>query len=308
MLREQAAALGAVARQDAFKERAGEFSATSRAFLDRLVEAGQRRRLAAERQSLEGLQRETNRLLRSVLIEQQIQVREGEFESRAFVRPVAGGQPAPTLESLLSFHSQATLAGDDTAAEWARRQLEAQRPLATDADVQRRIDLATDRPDRVNPSLISAYVEAMRGQSLDEMERFVAESVAAKDANACMAAFVLAREEADGIRLRWVRQLLDGIDDFPDSALNTLRAVEATARDGEREAALAQAEFAISQVEAEAKLPGLEAPSEAEVALRSAIAAKPAARPGEPIGLALDRRGILEGEQPVEITEPSPVG
>ncbi len=305
--REQATAL-AQSLGKTLKTRAGEFSGTSRAFLDRLVEASQRRKLAAERTSLEGLQRETNRLLRSVLVEQQIQVRQAEFESRAFVRPVAGGQPAPTVEGLLAFHSQATLAGDDAATEWARRQLEAQRPLATDADVQRRIDLAADRPDRVNPSLISAYVEAMRGQSLDEMERFVAESVAAKDANACMAAFVLAREEADGIRLRWVRQVLEGIDEFPETALTTLRAVEATTRDGEREAAMAQAEFAIAQVEAEAKLPGLEAPSDAEIARRSAIAAKPAARPGEPIGLALDRRGMFEGEEPAEITEPSPVG
>lgn len=305
--RERATAL-ADSLGKALKAQAGEYSATSRAFLDRLIEASQRRKLAAERVSLEGLQRETNRLLRSVLIEQQIQVRQPEFESRAFVRPVGGGQPAPNLESLLAFHSQANLAGDDAAAEWARRQLEAQRPLAADPDDQRRIDLATDRPDRVNPRLISAYVEAMQGQAPDEMERFVNESIAAKDANACMAAFVLAREEADGIRLRWVRQVLNGVDEFPEPALTTLRALEATTREEERDAALAQAEFAIAQAEVEAKLPGLEAPSDQEIARRSAIAAKPAARPGEPIGLALERRGILAGEEPAEAIETSPVG
>ena len=101
------------------KEQAGEFTGASRAFLDRLVDATQRRKLAAERTSLEGLQRETNRLLRSVLVEQQIQVRRPEFESRAYVRPVAGGTPAPTLESLLAFHSHATVAADDSAAEWS---------------------------------------------------------------------------------------------------------------------------------------------------------------------------------------------
>lgn len=305
--RQQAAALAdGLARS--LRERAGEFTGVSRAFLDRLVEASQRRKLAAERTSLEGLQRETNRLLRSVLIEQQIQVRQSEFESRAFVRPVAGGAPAPTLESLLAFHSHAAVAADDAAAEWARRQLEAYRPLVASPEDQRKIDLTTDRPDRVNPDLISAYIDAMHGQSTDEIERFVSESVTSKDANACMAAFVLARQEPDGIRLRWVRQVLEGVGEFPDSALTALRALEATARDDDREAALAQAEFASAQAASEARLADLEAPSEAELARRAAIAAKPAARPGEPIGLALDRRGTLEGERPFDSNEATPVG
>ncbi len=224
--RQQVAAL-AEGVERALKQRAGEFSTVSRAFLDRLVEASDRRKLAAERTSLEGLQRETNRLLRSVLVEQQIQVRQGEFESRAYLRPVAGGQPAPTLETLLAFHSHASIAGDDSAAEWGRRQLEAFRPLVQNADDQRRIDLATDRADRVNPRLVAAYVDAMQDQPPEEMERFVTESVASKDANACMAAFVMAREVPDGIRLRWVRQVIEGIEEFPDSALTTLRALEA---------------------------------------------------------------------------------
>jgi hypothetical protein len=293
--RQRVAAL-AEGLEKALKQRAGDYSTVSRAFLDRLIEASERRKLAAERTSLDGLQRETNRLLRSVLVEQQIQVRKAEFESRAYLRPVAGGQPAPTLETLLAFHSHATVAGDDSAAEWGRRQLEGFRPLVQNPEDQRRIDLATDRADRVNPRLVGAYVDAMQEQPPEEMERFVVESVASKDANACMAAFVMAREVPDGIRHRWVRQVLEGIEEFPDSALTTLRALEATARDEDREAALAQAEFAIAQAAAEAKLPGLEAPSEAERARRDAIAAKPAARPGEPIGLALDRRGAFEGE------------
>jgi hypothetical protein len=300
--RQQAASL-AENVEKALKQRAGEYSSVSRAFLDRLIEASERRKLAGERSSLEGLQRETNRLLRSVLIEQQIQVRRDEFEARAYFRPVAGGQPAPTLETLLAFHSHASVAGDDSAAEWGRRQLEAFRPLVQNPDDQRRIDLATDRADRVNPRLVAAYVDAMQEQPPEEMAHFVAESVASKDANACMAAFVMAREVPDGIRHRWVRQVLEGIEEFPDTALTTLRALEATARDEDREAALAQAEFAIVQAFAEAKLPGLEAPSEAERARRDAIAAKPAARPGEAIGLALDRRGAFEGEAISEYPE-----
>jgi hypothetical protein len=293
--RQQAAAL-AEGLGKSLKDRASDYTTVSRAFLDRLIEASERRKLAAERTSLEGLQRETNRLLRSVLVEQQIQVRREEFETKTFVRPVAGGQPAPTLDGLLSFQSHATLAGDDAAVEWGRRQLEAYRPLVRNPEDHRRIDLATDRPDRVNPRLVSAYVDAMQDQPTEEMERFVSESVASRDANACMAAFVMAREVADGIRLRWVRQVLEGIEEFPDTALTTLRALEATARDEDREAALAQAEFAVGLAVAEAKLPGLQAPSEAEVARRAEIQARPAARPGEAIGLALDRRGSFEGE------------
>jgi hypothetical protein len=304
--RERAAALAdGIART--LKERAGEFSNTSRAFLDRLIEAAENRRHAVERASLEGLQRETNRLLRSVLVEQQIQVRRSDFEDRAFIRPVAGGQPAPTLESLLAFHQTAALGGDEAAAEWARRQLEGYRPLVSNPDDHRRIDVATDRPDRVNPRLVETYIEAMQGEQHPELERFVAESIAAKDANACMAAFVLARQAEDGSRLRWVRMVLEGIGQFPDAALATLRELEANARAADRDAAMAQAEFIIGQAEAEAKLPGLEAPTAAELARRAAIEALPMAKLGEPIGLALGRRGVLEGEDPTGSTEPATV-
>src|SRR4051812_41654670 len=51
--------------------RADGFSAAPRAFLDRLVEANEARKHSRERASLEVLQRETNRLLRETLIEQQ---------------------------------------------------------------------------------------------------------------------------------------------------------------------------------------------------------------------------------------------
>ena len=146
----------------------------------------------------------------------------------------------------------------------------------------------------------------MRGQGLEEMERFVAESVAAQDANACMAAFVLAREEADGIRLRWVRQVLEGIDEFPDTALTTLRALEATTRDDEREAAVAQAEFAAAQAEAEARLPGLEAPSDREIARRvrdRRQARRPAGRADRPG--PRPSRDVRRARRSIEPTDPS---
>lgn len=293
--REQAAALAAGVGR-ALRERAGAFSPTPRLFLDRLTEAAEAKRLAAERTSLEGLQRETNRLLRSVLVEQQIQARAGEFEGRSYSRAVSGGSPAPTLDGLLAFHESSTLAGDDAAAEWARRGLEAFRSRTTGDDDRRRIDRATDRPDRVNPRLVSDYIEAMEGRAPEALESFVAEAVATRDANACMAAFVLARQAPEGGRLRWVRQVLDALNDFPVAALAALRALEVEARDADRDAATAQAEDATARAEAEARLDGLEAPSPADLARRSAMEGIPVARPGEAIGLALSRRGLFDGE------------
>ena len=55
------------------------FSASPRVFLDRLVEASELRKRSRDHLSLEGLQRETNRLLRQTLVEQQLQNRAGEF-------------------------------------------------------------------------------------------------------------------------------------------------------------------------------------------------------------------------------------
>src|SRR4051812_36227529 len=68
--RETAAAAAARLRDD-LKARADAFSGSPRAFLDRLVEASQARKLSREHLSPEGLQRETNRLLRLTLVEQQ---------------------------------------------------------------------------------------------------------------------------------------------------------------------------------------------------------------------------------------------
>ncbi|MBX6316354.1 MAG: hypothetical protein IRY99_26100, partial [Isosphaeraceae bacterium] len=220
--RERAAAAAAGLRERLLT-RADGYSPVPRAFLDRLVEVSEARQKARERQTLESLQRETNRLLRLGLIEQQIVHRAAEFEARSFRRPLAGGQPAPTLEGLLAFHEAATQAGDDAAREWARRQLERLRPSTSDPDDQRRIDEACDRPDQVNPRTVIRYLEALRDRSADERERFVAEAIAASDASACAAAFALAREAPEGAALRWVRAVLDGLKSFPDAALTALR-------------------------------------------------------------------------------------
>lgn len=279
---------------EGLRRRADGFSPAPRAFLDRLVEASDARARAREGLTLEGLQRETNRLLRQSLVEQQLVGRAAEFEGRAFVRPMTGGPPAPTLDSLLDFHEAAVQAGDEAAREWGRRQLEGYRSRVLNADDQRKIDRACDRPDVVNPRTVVGYLDAVRGRGPEGLEAFVGQALRSRDASACAAAFVLAREAADGPRARWVRDVLEGLGSFPDAAIESLRSWEADARRAEADAARAQADFAAALAEAEARFPGLDAPSEAELARRARDQARPVARldQGEPIGLALGRRGL----------------
>jgi hypothetical protein len=268
------------------------FSATPRVFLDRLIEASNARKRAREHMSLEGLQRETNRLLRLSLIEQQLVNRAHEFEGKTFVRSFSGGQPAPTLDSLLAFHETASQSGDDAAQEWARRQLEAIRGRVTDPAGQRRIDRACDRPEVVNPRLVASYLEAIRGGDFDQAEPFVENALESRDANACVAAFLLARDEPRGTAVRWVRDVLDGLSQFPNAALAALREFEAEARSADTEAARAQADYAVALAESQVRFQGVEAPTDDELDRQDRIRAKPVARLGEPIGLALDRRGF----------------
>ena len=293
--REKANAAVAQLRND-LRERAEGHSSVSRVFLDRLVEASNARMRARERMSLEQLQRETIKLLRMSLIEQQMQTRSVEFEGKVSVRPMTGGPAAPTLQSLLSFHEMAGNAGDEAAREWARRQLEGCRSRAIDPDDQRKIDVACDRPDTINPRLVANYVESLQNADDDSLETFANEAIGARDANACVAAFVIAREAPQGVRARWVRTVLGGLNEYPDAALATLRTLEAEARNEDSEGARAHAEFAIAVAETRTRLPGLETPSEAEIARQARILGKPIAQPGEPIGLALDRRGATAEE------------
>ena len=232
-----------------------------------------------------------------MLVEQQLVNRASEFEGRAFVRSMTGGVPAPTLDSLLAFHHQAAQAGDEAAREWARRQLEAMRSRTFSADDQRRIDLACDRPDRLNPRLVSRYVEAMGDRPAEEREQFVAEALESRDASACAAAFVLAREAPEGVAARWVRSVLEHLSVFPDAAISAVRCWEADARGADAEAARAAAEYAAVLAETEARLPGLEAPSEAKLERLGRIQSRPVAQPDEPIGLNLQRRGLQRDEE-----------
>ena len=64
------------------------------------------------------------------------------------------------------------------------------------------------------------------------------------------------------------------------------------------EAARAQADYAVALAEAQVRFNGLEAPSGEDLARLARVEAKPVAKLGEPIGLALDRRGSAPGSAP----------
>ena len=297
--RERADAFASGLREQ-LNRRAEDYSPAPREFLGRLVQADELRRRSREVQSPSALQREANRLLRDLLLEQQVVNRRAEFEARASVRPIGGGPAVPTLESLLEFQRLADLAGDDSAREWGRRELEAFRPRAASEEDRRQIDLATDRPDRVNVRVAGRYVDAIRARPESEQAEFAERALEAGDANACVAAFLLAREAPDGLRANWVRKLLDGLSSFPDSAIVALRACEAEARDAEAREARTVADRVAELAEAEAKLPILTSPTVEELERLGRVSALPVAGPDEPIGLALERRGRSRLDEPAE--------
>lgn len=293
--RRQAADLARRLRDDLLAE--GERPAAAPPLLvERLAQVAESRRRQALSPSLEALQRETNRLLRDVLVEQQIVARAPEFEARAYARPMAGGAPAPTLQGLLAFHGLAGEASDEPAREWARRQLEALRPRLAEPDDHRRLDAACDRPDRVNPRAVSRYLEALAGGDADDLEAFAAHALDGADASACCAAFALAREAPEGVAARWVRRVLDGLPSFPDAAIKALQAWEAEARLGDAEAARACAEHAASLADREAQAFDPAAPPDEQIRRQERLAALPVAAPHEPIGLTLARRGRTPAE------------
>lgn len=302
--RERAGAAAAALRQRLLTRAEG-FSPAPAIFVQRLIEAAESRRLAREVATLESIQRDTNQLIRRVLVEQQIVNRSREFEGGAWVRPLNGGPPAPTLDSLLQFQQQAARSGDEAAQEWSRRQLLTLRGQVTNAEDQQRIDSACDRPDQVNPALVERYIKALDNENEAALATFVAHALESRDANACCAAFVLAREATGPERAGWVRQVLEGVKGFPDAALATLREWEAEQRRVESNAARTHAEYAIEIAEAEARLANLEAPSAADLRAQDRRQSRPVAAPDQPIGLNLAFRGFSPEE--LAAMQPSPV-
>ncbi len=293
--RERAAVAAAELRDDLHR-RARSFQGAPAPFADGLARERAAREKAGRAPTIDALQRETNELLRTLLVEQQLGTRVGEFESRTFARPIGGGQPVPTVEGLLAFLDESEGQGDATAVEWARRQLAAQRPLVIDEGLARRVDRARRRPHEVDPSAVAEFVAALEDRPAAGLAEFVAQAIAAGDASACVAAFVAARQSGDPADSAGVREVIAGLSRFPRPALDALAGWEQAARLEESDAALERVGYAVASAQAEARLDGLEAPRESDLRRADRILGRTPALAGEPLGLALQRRGLRYDE------------
>lgn len=248
-------------------------AARSPVFFDVAVKAKEARDRANASPAPDALQRETVRLLRELVVEQQMTTRKAEFEGRAFARRSTTAAPAPTIASVLAFHKRSVEANDDAAVEWSRRQLEALRPLTIDPAELHKIDVATMRPGSPVPHLAETMVERLKADPW-RIEGFVNEVTkagAGGDATAALAAGMLAREafeaaEGNGAAVpAWAGDFAAKLAGLPTAALAHL--VEGLTRDREAEveASVAHAEHALSTIDRDAALKGVEAPTNAEL-------------------------------------------
>lgn len=267
------------ALRDDLARRSDQYSPVGSIFADRLADGAARRAEASRRRSAEDLQRETIDLLRRGLIEQQIASRAAEFEASTHVRPIAGGLPSTSIDRMLAFHDEADHGGDEAGREWARRQLESLRGRAFDEEDQLKIDHACQRPHQVNERLVAASVADLQGRSDGEIDVFVTHALERLDATACVAAFIVARRSLDPIGRPWVRRILDAVDRFPDAALTSLGAWETRERADEAHAARLHAEYVAEVAASEAKLRGLRAPTDLDLARLERLATRPLAAP-----------------------------
>jgi hypothetical protein len=300
--REQAAAAASALRDD-LSQRAAAVTSAPSVLADRVASTLHRRRADAARPSFGTLQRETNQLLRQNLLEQQLTSRSAEFQARAYLRPLGGGAPAPSLESLLAFAAGAEAGADEPAREWARRQLESFRSFVHTDDDLRRLDAACDRPEQVNPRTVTRYLASLAEATAEELERFASEAVASRDASAGVAAALLARSLTTADESpAWVQSLLDGLDSLPSPALEAISSHIEAERAVRAESAEATVQALMFRAEAEARMPNLEAPTEAEVARIARAEARPLADASQPIGLA----PAFRGRSPEEIAAQPP--
>ena len=151
------------------------------------------RKAARENASLDTLQRETNRLLRQALIEQQIVTRAGKSKAA----PMCGRWRAASRRRRSTACSPSTTTPPRPAMTQPRigpaASSKACGPSFPRAEDQHRVDLACDRPDRVNPVLVARYLEALQEAAPETLDGFVAQAIETRNADAYCAAFASAR-------------------------------------------------------------------------------------------------------------------
>jgi hypothetical protein len=173
-------------------------------------------------QSADEIQRQSLELLKANLVELQINNRKVQFESKTYVRNATNQLPTPSVDKLFELLAEATQARDDAAVEWSKRQLEQLQPYVVSENLKDRIDLACDRPDRINHRIVAKYKEQIQ-EHINNPEMLIAlldKAISVKDANACLAVYELVRGHSDQFSEEFQSQIAGRIERFSEVVLN----------------------------------------------------------------------------------------
>ena len=214
----------------------------------------------------EGQAAETNRLLRKLALEMELANRRDELKAKGFSRHPGKGNDAPLVarpEGLLDLIETASVAGDDVALEWARRELAGCRHLAVSAELLERVDLATTRPGEFNPAVCERHLATLRQRTPADPGALLDDLVKANDVTGLVALVAWANASGDPAAVTAVVQRAAGL---PAPAVDALRQIDAEATTAARAAARAHVELAEAQIDAAARLEGVDPAAEAALA------------------------------------------
>lgn len=173
-------------------------------------------------QSVDEIQRQSLELLKANLVELQINNRRVEFESKTYDRNATNQLPTPSIDKLFGLLTEASQARDDAAIEWSKRQLEQLQPYVVSENLKDRIDLACDRPDRINHRIVAKYKEQIQ-EHINNPEMLIAlldKALSVRDANACLAVYKMIRVHSDEISEEFQSQIAGRIEQFSEVVLN----------------------------------------------------------------------------------------
>lgn len=259
---------------------ASTFSSTPRYFGEMIARAAATQAANRRNGGLEGAQRETNRLLNRVLIEQRITNQAGDYEAHARnADPHRAGDDGPSLQTLLSIHADARRGDDDAHAEWARRRLQTARRQTFEPQALEAIDRALESPDEVSDPAVARHLQSLEATDAEGRASFAKQATESRAASGLVATFLATQHvAASGTPESWTTDFLAGMPDvFPEAAVFSLAKGHAERRTAEREAAMAWAEHTAAQAERLAQLDNVQPPTEAELSFASLASKGPGA-------------------------------
>jgi hypothetical protein len=229
-------------------------------------------------------------LLRANLVESQIMNRIKEFESRTYQRNSADQQPTPSVMKLMEMVQKARLDNDDSALEWARRQLEQLRPFVFSETLKDQIDLLTSRPGTVNRDLVEKYKLQIKNywETPRVIQRFLERGIETRDANACLAVFEMARTNQENTPLELIESISKNMKSFPEFVLNYAAECDAIQKVQETEQLSQLETLASAYLDAGSDLGDVEVLTERELGMQRRIEALANSENPAPLGLVPD--------------------